>query len=118
MKIGRDVLLCCRTCFCIWLKHSVGSAGSGPSCPACACSAGLSCVQGTPLAATPVGRASASPMPLLVVSLSLQLDVALMLCFAVRSVEADMMHQGAWLESISECDVQQHTNCDMNRDKL
>ena len=76
-----DVLPCSRTCFCSWLKRSVGSAGSGPSCPACACSAGLSCVQGTPVAATPLGRASAGPMPLLVVSLPLRLDVALMLCF-------------------------------------
>ncbi len=29
-----------------------------------------------------------------------------------------MMHQRAWLESISECDVQQRTDCDMNRDEL
>lgn len=96
----------------------MGSAGSSPSCPACACSAGLSCVQGTLVAATLLGRASASPMPLLVVSLSLHLNVALMLCCTVRSVEADMVHQRAWLDSISECDVQQHTDCDMNRDEL
>ncbi len=91
------------------------SAGSGPSCPACACNAGLSCVQGTPIAATPPGRASASPMPLLVVSLSPQLEAALMLCCTVRGVEPVVIHQRAWLESICQCDVQQHTDCDMDR---